>query len=197
MADDTKIISRIYEKLSSSFLQMGGLAQAFILVTKVILYFWSENNILIYLISIIISDEEKEIFFKNENKNININVLRRDIKLIVKYEKKMENLKIKNNDINDNNLNSFINNINENLNSEINNFENLNLNKGRDIKNIENYQNELFIKVNRKHKANSLNNLQRENDILNLNNNCVQQIKSIQSNSIVKFPKIDRNQNNL
>ena len=198
MADDTKIISRLYEKLSSSFAQIGGLAQAIILFTKFILYFWSENNILIYLISTIISDEEKEKFFDNENKNFNLNVWRRERNLTVKYEKKKENLKIKNNDINDNNVNSFVNNFNnDNLNNENYNFQNLNLKKERDIENIANSSNENFIKIVRKHKANPLNNLQRENDILNLNNNCEQQMKSIQDNSIVKFPKTNRNQINL
>jgi hypothetical protein len=198
MADDTKIISRLYEKLSSSFAQIGGLAQAIILFTKFILYFWSENNILIYLISTIISDEEKEKFFDNENKNFNLNVWRRERNLTVKYEKKKENLKIKNNDINDNNVNSFVNNFNnDNLNNENYNFQNLNLKKERDIENIANSSNENFIKIVRKHKANPLNNLQRENDILNLNNNCEQQMKSIQDNSIVKFPKTNRNKINL
>jgi hypothetical protein len=148
MADDTKIISRVFEKLSSSLAQIGGLAQAFILLTKVILYFWSENNILIYLISTIISDEEKEKFFDNENKNIHINILKRERNLNVKYKKKEENLKI------NNNVKSFVN-INNNLDSENINFQrendNLNLNNNcvEQIKSIQGNSNVKIQKTNR------------------------------------------------
>ena len=72
MADETRIITRIYEKISNSFAQIGGLTQALIILSKTILYFWSENNVLIYLISTILPNEEKIKFFKKSNNNINL-----------------------------------------------------------------------------------------------------------------------------
>ena len=71
MSDDTKIVVRIYEKLSSVFAQIGGLAHSIILIGKFILYFWSDNNILIHLISKIIPQKEENDFFI-QNKKINI-----------------------------------------------------------------------------------------------------------------------------
>jgi hypothetical protein len=43
MADETIIITRIYDKISYSFAQIGGLAHIFILLSKLILYYWSKK----------------------------------------------------------------------------------------------------------------------------------------------------------
>ena len=70
MADETKIITRIYEKISNSFATIGGLTQALIILSKTILYFWSENNVLIYLISTILPNEEKIKFFRGSKNDV-------------------------------------------------------------------------------------------------------------------------------
>lgn len=50
MSDESKIIARHYDKLSSSFGTIGGVSHALILISKLILYFWSNNNTLILFI---------------------------------------------------------------------------------------------------------------------------------------------------
>lgn len=109
MADEIKIISRFYEKITISFAQIGGLTHGLILIAKVILYFWSENNILIYLISRIISNEETKDFFKTENKQIENEFSKSQMVKIEKEEEKIEEDKERNNQSLNENRNNLSN----------------------------------------------------------------------------------------
>jgi hypothetical protein len=121
MADETKIITRIYDKISYSFAQIGGLAQLFILLSKIILYFWSKNNILIYLISTILPNEEKNKVLTKANNNSELeNIVRPKSFLFGKKSGKAFKKIIEENNanINNNNNKDILNNSKNNLNKE-------------------------------------------------------------------------------
>ena len=130
MADETIIITRIYDKISYTFSQIGGLAHIFIFLSKIILYFWSENNMLIYLISTILPNEEKDKFFAKENPYIDFENLPRSRTFLYNQKltkksmaKSNENDKI----IGDNSNDYIIRNRNENQLNDNDNPENRNL----------------------------------------------------------------------
>ena len=139
MADETKIITRIYGKISHTFSEIGGLANILILLSKIILYFWTENNILIYLISTILPIEEKKKFFAKNNQDIYFNNLPRSKsflyipklskKTLAKSKENEKNLKDNSNDyiLENKNKNHLNNNNNNNLkNQNLSNQDNLN-----------------------------------------------------------------------
>jgi len=155
MADETKIITRIYEKISNSFAMIGGLTHALILLSKTILYFWSENNILVYLISTILPDEEKIKFFNKSNNNNELGNIERPKSFL--FNKAGRRRKSNNN------------NDNQNQNRDLSVIENKN-----------NFSNDNFIRIDNIQNAyNSFqpNDIIRENIIPNANN-LVKEMKS-------------------
>ena len=192
MADETKIITRLYDKISYSFAQIGGLTHIFILFSKIILYFWSENNVLIYLISTILSDNEKNKFFAKDNKDIDHEILPRTRTFLFHKndnkgkrkknekvkEKEKEKINLNNNKDNKNNIiNDNIINISNNANKNLINSENINENSFSN--------NNLIIKENKLIFINNSNN----------NNNNSNQNDLNSENIIPNIAKIGKNNN--
>ena len=74
MAVQKRVITRLYEKVTCSFARIGGFMYNIILIAKLLLYFWSENNTLMYLISAIIPDAEKNPSFEELRKKKIVNI---------------------------------------------------------------------------------------------------------------------------
>ena len=164
MADETIIITRIYDKISYSFAQIGGLAHIFILLSKLILYFWSKNNVLLYLISTILPNEEKDNFLEKPRNASNLELEKVEKPKTFLFSKmRGRNLKhIVKNISNSNKIDNIIN-VKDNLNEEGSINENKNSSSYDNI----NLKNELPI-------SNSINSFQsrinEENNFPQINN---------------------------
>ncbi len=164
MADETMITTRIYDKISNSFAKIGGLAHIFILLSKLILYFWSKNNVLLYLISTILPNEEKDNFLEKPRNASNLELEKVEKqKTFLLNQKSSQNLKnIVKNISNSNKIDNIIN-VKDNLNEEGSINENKNSSSYDNI----NLKNELPI-------SNSINSFQsrinEENNFPQINN---------------------------
>jgi len=164
MADETMITTRIYDKISNSFAKIGGLAHIFILLSKLILYFWSKNNVLLYLISTILPNEEKDNFLEKPRNASNLELEKVEKqKTFLLNQKSSRNLKnIVKNISNSNKIDNIIN-VKDNLNEEGSINENKNSSSYDNI----NLKNELPI-------SNSINSFQsrinEENNFPQINN---------------------------
>jgi hypothetical protein len=70
MADQTRVITRLYEKITCSFARTGGFIHNLIIISKLILYFWSNNYTVLYLITSILPDEKKNQNYQDIRKKI-------------------------------------------------------------------------------------------------------------------------------
>jgi len=204
MSDETKIVTRLYEKISNKIAEIGGLAHALIILGKGILYFWSNNNILLYLISRIIPYSEVNNFFNEKFDNDPFKDIKRKKTILFdqnKQFKKSPRSSINNicNNIDRKNSPKINNNNNNNNNNDISKDSLLLINqkKREMIFNNNNNINNNYINYERNSKFNS--NLIPITEIINNNNNLNQE-ENIDINNNNKFNindnRINNNNNN-
>ena len=90
----TEIFSRAYMKIAATFAYIGGIMQVITFIGKSIVYLWSKNNMISYLIlNIFDHDEINQILFKNNENIFKINNEESKIKFIKSNVSKLNNLK--------------------------------------------------------------------------------------------------------
>lgn len=174
MSSKVKVISRAYEKMTTAFASIGGFANALIIITKTILFLWSDNNIIIYLSSILISKREADQFYSNFNSLSKFEIKKSEIKMIKNLSKNNKEPSNKNNQENPeyNSIDDFLNVQGKQKRQDKNDDVNK-LNKENIIPNAKNLIKEFKLENLEEENVNPRNFLKKESniDLMSINNN--------------------------